>query len=560
MKTWKRFLAIFLTALLIMPTVSTASTVQAKGAGKTKTQESSEEKELELSELDPATLHVKKLGETEDEPAIDGTAEDPDALLRVSVFLKDPGAADAGYSTQNIGTNSAAASYRSRIEAQQNALASRIESTLGYSINVKWNLTLLTNAFSCYVKAKDIAAIKKMDGVRSVEREIQYEAPVTNASDSPNTANTSSGMVGATAAWEDGYSGAGSRVAIIDTGVDTSHQSFNADAFSQHISELGKTSELMTQANVSAVRSQLHSGSANYVSAKIPYGYNYIDNNTTINHLSDTAGEHGSHVAGIATANYYIKSGNSYLKAAENVHAVGMAPDAQLLVMKVFGAGGGAYDSDYFAAIEDAIVLGCDSVNLSLGRADPGWTYAGSYQSIMNKLASANNPNLVVTISAGNSYGVTDHLTTDLYIEDVYKHSGGSPGTFLTSLGVAAAENIGATGSPLTFNGSQTVFYTETESTGAAMTSIAGSYSYVYIDAVGNTADYSTVNNAESLSGKIVIVNRGELSFYEKGNNLKSYSPKALIVANNQAGSISMDLTDYTGTFPMVSITLADAE
>ena len=67
--------------------------------------------------------------------------------------------------------------------------------------------------------------------------------------------------------------------------------------------------------------------------------------NTTVNHLSDTQGEHGSHVAGIAAANRYIKSGSSYVDALTSVYAVGMAPDAQLLVMKVFGSGGGAYDS-----------------------------------------------------------------------------------------------------------------------------------------------------------------------------------------------------------------------
>ncbi len=49
----------------------------------------------------------------------------------------------------------------------------------------------------------------------------------------------------------------------------------------------------------------------------------------------------------------------------------GVAPDAQLIVMKVFGVAGGAYDSDYLAAIEDAIVLGCDAINLSLGSANP---------------------------------------------------------------------------------------------------------------------------------------------------------------------------------------------
>ena len=99
-----------------------------------------------------------------------------------------------------------------------------------------------------------------------------------------------------------------------------------------------------------------------------------MDNNTTVNHLNDKQGEHGSHVAGIAAANRYIKSGSVYKEAAKEVFAVGMAPDAQLFVMKVFGAAGGAYDSDYMVAIEDAIILGCDTANLSLGSAVQGFT------------------------------------------------------------------------------------------------------------------------------------------------------------------------------------------
>ena len=558
-KRVNRFLATLLVMLLALSPASNAASVLAAVPGEG--QKSSGSAELEMTALDPASLHVKKLGETGGEALTPASEVDLNALVRVSIFLNESGAADAGYSLESIGTNSGARSYRSRIESQQKAMTSRIESALGYSLNVKWNLTLLTNAISCYVKVKDIPAVKAMDGVRSVERERQYEAMSGENADSPNTANTSSGMVGATDAWNDGYSGAGSRIAIIDTGIDTTHQSFAEDPFNKRIEELGKTSELMTQNEVSGLASQLNSKRGNYVSAKIPYGYNYVDENTTINHMSDKEGNHGSHVAGIAAANYYIKSGNNYQIAAETVHAVGMAPDAQLLIMKVFGSGGGAYDSDYMSAIEDAIVLGCDSVNLSLGSGDPGWTYDGTYQDILNKLASAENPNMVVTISAGNSGALTDAMPNDLYIEDVYMHTGGSPGTFLTSLGVAAAQNIGATGTPLVFNGNQTVYYAETESdNGAVMSSIAGSYSYVYIDAFGEASDYTTVNSSVSLNGKIVIVNRGNLSFYEKGNNAVSTKPKALIVANNQPGTINMDLSDYTGTFPMVSITLADAE
>ena len=110
---------------------------------------------------------------------------------------------------------------------------------------------------------------------------------------------------------------------------------------------------------------------AAYVNSKLPFGYNYKDADYDIVHDNDEQGEHGSHVAGIATANSYIAKDEGFVKALDEVYVQGVAPEAQLLTMKVFGKSGSPYDSDYFAAIEDAIVLGADSVNLSLGSIDP---------------------------------------------------------------------------------------------------------------------------------------------------------------------------------------------
>ncbi|MBQ3376437.1 MAG: cell wall-binding repeat-containing protein [Erysipelotrichaceae bacterium] len=524
--------------------------------------------ELEMEELDPTTLHVKKLGETEEQPDEEEELNlefKTDDIVRVSIVLDKASTIDAGYSTEGIGTNKKAIAYRDQVKQQQRQVTKAIESKLNKTLDVKWNLTLAVNIISANVRYGDINKIKMIDGVKNVFLENRYEPSEDSVSD-PQTANTSSGMVGATAAWAAGYTGAGSRIAIIDTGIDTAHQSFSADGFNYAINSLSSTPSLLTQTELNNLKNQLNSKSSNYVSSKIPYGYNYVDGNTTINHLSDTEGEHGSHVAGIAAANRFIRQGNSYVEAATSVFAVGMAPDAQLLIMKVFGSGGGAYDSDYFAALEDAIVLGADSANLSLGGGSPGFTFSDQYQEFLNSLSTNKNNKMVVSISAGNTGAITDEMKygddtgRDLYIDDVSMHTGGSPGTFINSMGTAAAQNIGTVGAPLTFNDSQSVYYTETDSTGAKMTTITGSYNFVYIDAIGEVSDYSTVNSAVSLNGKIVIVNRGDNTFVEKGNNAISYSPKALIVANNQKGSISMSLDDFTGTFPMVSITLTDAE
>ncbi len=553
-------LSLFLTG---MPAISTF----AVGEDTETETEIIDENSSELEDLDPSTLGVKKLGELEeDEGEADLSGLTPDTslndLVRVSIFLKEPSALDAGYSAQGVGKNSSAVSYRQNLRAKQKRVQTAIESKVGYKLDVKWNLTLLTNAFSTYVYVKDIPEIERMDGVASVERENRYTVNASNIAD-PNTSNTSTYMVGASEAWAAGFTGAGTRIAIIDTGIDLDHQSFDADAFDHAISEYenetGKTVDLMTADDIP-------SGSLNvpgvYKSEKIPFAYNYVDGDTDVSHVNDIEGEHGSHVAGIAASNRFIKSGSDYVDAVSSVHAVGMAPDAQLLIMKVFGKGGGAYDSDYMAAIEDAVVLEADAVNLSLGSGNPGYTYVNGYQEVFNNLADkTSNAGTVATISAGNVGAITDYLKTDLYIDDASMHTGGSPGTYINSLGVASADNTGITGAPMIFNGSQNVYYNESESpSGGSISSLSGNtYDFVYIDATGTPEDYSAVNQAVSLKDKVVIVNRGTLSFVEKGNNAIDYGPKALLIANNAPGVIGMILDDYTGTFPMGTITLADA-
>ena len=532
-----------------------------------------EDGDLEIIEISPDKLNIRKLGieEPEDEEELpEGlTNEDEvdlDQVVRVSIFLEAPSTLGAGFSADGIGTNSAAIAYRDGLRSQQDVMTAQIESVIGHQLDVKWNLTLAVNAISANVTLGEMEKIAAIPGVKSVQRENQY-LPMEGETADPNTANTSENMVGATAAWAAGYTGAGSRIAIIDTGIDTTHQSFAEEPFLYSVGQVGATDELMTRTEVQNLAGQLNSGTGNYVSAKIPYGFNYVDNNTTIDHVHDTEGDHGSHVAGIAAANRYISTAHN--DAAATVGAVGMAPDAQLFIMKVFGSNGGAYDSDYMVAIEDAIVLGCDVANLSLGSGSQGWTFDNKYQDLILGWANGeHNTKMVLSISAGNAYDLafnTDNRS--LYLEDVGMHTGGSPGTYINSLCVAAAQNTLQQGTPMNFNGNQDVYYYEstgneeegTTYTNPALTSIVGSYTYVYIDALGTPEDYSAVNSELSLSGKIVIVNRGDLSFVEKGENAKGYNPKAVIIANNQDGTILMDLTDFTGTFPMVTITLKDA-
>ena len=521
----------------------------------------------DLKEIDPSKLNIPKLGV---DPALEESALEEEELpfglndiVRVSIFLDQPSTLEAGYSTQNVGTNPGAVSYRDTLWAQQNSVTANIESAIGAPLDVQWNLTLAVNAISAYVRYGDIEAIKSVPGVKSVELENRYEPQ----RDEVNTSITTKEMVFATNAWAAGYTGAGSMVAIIDTGTNQDHVSFNAEAFDYAISTLDKEVDLLTKDDIAAVVDQLNANNTAskhnvdvdsvYKNSKIPYALNYVDGGYVTDHYSDNQGEHGSHVSGIAAANRFVKSGDEFVDAVSASGAVGVAPDAQILTMKVFGKGGGAYDSDYMAAIEDAIILGADSANLSLGSAAPGFTFAGSYQAIMDSLVDSGT---VVAISAGNSYSWDYAADSYLYADDVGFHTGGSPGTFINSLCVASAENIGVVGMPIIFNDSVTAFYTETESSGARMATIAGEYDYVYIYGIGNEDESAAVNEVVPLAGKVLITNRGEISFYVKGNNAIPYDVAAVIVANNQPGTINMALDDYTGSFPMVSITRTDGD
>ena len=274
-----------------------------------------------------------------------------------------------------------------------------------------------------------------------------------------------------------------------------------------------------------------------------------MDEDFDITHDNDKQGEHGSHVAGIATANRYVSDGKGgYEKALDSVFVQGVAPDAQLITMKVFGKGGGAYDSDYMVAIEDAVMLGCDAVNLSLGSGNAGFTTPDAkYQSILDKLAETDT---VVSISAGNSSSWPENSvngTGALYLDDVNFATGGSPGSYKNSFGVASVDNSGTTGYSFSYGDGAKVFYTDTADSGYTNkafatldTSADGSgteYEYVYFENTGADADGNSLltDYADVVSGKIAFVFRGTSSFYQKHMAVAAAGAAGAVVCNNQA-------------------------
>ena len=494
-------------------------------------------------------------------------------MVRVSIFLEEDSTIGAGFSTESIAANSDAMAYRTELKNAQAEITAAIERKLGQKLDVVWNLTLAANLISANVKFGQIKAIEQVAGVKEVLIETRYEPDTAEQAD-PNTVS-SAAQIGSAAAWACGYTGAGSRIAIIDTGSDSDHQSLNAEAFEYALSvlaqEKGMTYEeyvasldLLDAEEIASVADQLNApvSAEAYINSKLPFGYNYIDKSLDITHDNDTQGSHGSHVAGIATANSYIPTDDGFVKAIESALVQGVAPEAQLITMKVFGAKGGAYPSDYMVAIEDAIILGCDAANLSLGSGNPGMSRetTAEYQAILDSLTEAG---IVVSMSAGNSgYWVENAYNAGfLYSDDVSMQTNGSPGSYTNSLSVASVDNDGKAGYYLTIGDLMIVYNEMLEGqTGAysnlPFTTIAGAHEYVFIDGVGSAENWAAVG--EALKGKIAICSRGEISFFEKAQFAVEAGAIATFIYNNDVGVINMDLSDYKYTQPCASLTMAD--
>ena len=420
---------------------------------------------VSYTEVDPSVIDTGTavLPEAEQDAEQDVPAADEE--VHVIILFEQKSLAKKGFSTKDLLENEKAASYSSSLKKQQLSLVDRIEREAlgGEKLEIRYQFTVAVNGVATVVPYGRIEQILAVDGVADVYLEERYELDETVQ---PDTA-TAGEMVGSYSAWADGYTGAGSRIAIIDTGLDLSHPSFSeggyyyslgisAASFGKKISDYNlltkeEIKKALPNLSISADKNPPKADDL-YRNAKVPFAYNYVDDGLDVSHDAegDSNGDHGTHVAGIAAANRYVPhydaDGDLYYDKQE-LGVTGVAPDAQLVVMKVFGVGGGAYSSDYMAAIEDAIWLNCDSVNLSLGSGSAGRSYGS--KSDQQILDSFRNTDTVVTVSAGNNGAWGENVLTGTgmtYTTDVRMHTGGSPGSYTNSFTIASVTNTSMSG------------------------------------------------------------------------------------------------------------------
>ncbi len=458
----------------------------------------------------------------------------------------------AGYSADEISAQTASVlSYQKKQETSLNTLKANLTRAFGSGEDFKINFTytVATTGVSVTTAYGNKAAIEAMPGVARVYVAPVFALPNDTVSEdvnlTPSTGN-SSGMIGADTLNASGYTGKGTRIAILDTGILLTHPNFAA------LPE-EKLDDPLTREEIEGVWDNLNASGTTllpnaYYNTKIPYIFNYVSLDYNVDHMF-AGSDHGTHVAGIAAGNKIDSS-----------DIVGMAPDAQLVVMQVFNQGGGADWGTIMAALEDCIWLDVDAANLSLGAA-AGFTDDDADSAMNQVLMAFENTDIEVLIASGND---TNNAYQNLWGQNMSLAGNpdiglaGTPSTYKSALAVASIDNDAISTLFFTVDGVQIPF---DDTASANETKFFNNFwgktlDFVMVPGVGDVSDYENIN----VEGKVAVVSRGTISFPEKQTNAQNAGAIACVVYNNVNEPFLMQINDGEGNIPCVSISKSNGE
>jgi subtilisin family serine protease len=409
-----------------------------------------------------------------------------------------------------------AAAQSLRLARQHTALRTRLLALP--SCTFVYDYTTLLNGMALDVPYGELDALRQMDGVRAVYISNEYSLP---SGETPQM-ETAGETTGAFPLQSKGYTGKGTVIAVLDTGLNTAHEAFRDN---------GMTVSTLTRASLSKTTTN-----GVYLSAKVPFAYDYADNDADV---TDAAG-HGTHVSGIA-AGFASSNGKVTFRGA--------APGAQLLAMKIFSDNSNStYSGIYFKALEDAYLLGADLVNLSLGSIS-GLSYSAELEDEVfgNIFALLEEKGVMVCAAAGND-GYTGARMYSSYMD---YGTLGSPASYAGNLSVASADNGKNLTYALSFGG-KTYSYCQVSYLYDFYTSFPTLTPYALIGGYGDAADYQNV----PVRGKLAVI------AYDSGStSAKLESRIALAHEKGALGIIFVNNTEDTlffefGTeyFPIISV------
>ena len=227
-----------------------------------------------------------------------------------------------------------------------------------------------------------------------------------------------------------------------------------------------------------------------------------------------------------------------------------MAPQAQLIILKVFPDGGDASSDDILAALEDCVPLGVDVINMSLG-SRTGFTYRDDMVTTMAAYERLSKAGINIAAAAGNDTTAARNNQWELdksLTSNPDNGIVGAPASYAQSLAVASVENLVIEGNYFKV-GDNEIFYNDSsinyDPNGQFIHVLGGqTLEYVVVPGYGEASDYEGLD----VEGKVALVSRGETNFSAKHEQAIAHGAAACIVYNNDTdGMLNMQiLTDPT--------------
>ncbi|WP_045516618.1 S8 family serine peptidase [Neobacillus niacini] len=304
---------------------------------------------------------------------------------------------------------------------------------------------------------------------------------------------------------DEGFTGKGIKVGVIDTGIDYNHPDLT-DAYKGYRAQTGVDPKTISPSSVK--------------------GWDFVDNDadpmeTTYDDWKKSGlpeksqsgstfyTEHGTHVSGIISGQG--KNNTDYA-------VTGVAPDADLYVYRVLGQFGSGSTESVLGGIDKSVADGMDVINLSLG-------------------SNLNDPENIESLAVNNAVlsGVTAVVAAGNAGNEMYTL--GAPGASALAITVGANDTTQEIAiSKATLHGIEEVS-ADLKLIGKGFndkvdTLQGQNLPIVSIPNSGSPNDY----NGKDVNGKIVLVNRGITALVDKVKEAQKHGAKAVIIANNVVG------------------------
>lgn len=429
--------------------------------------------------------------------------------------------------TLSSAENEVEASHKAFKQALQNLDNSELKKNTDSAVStIKQEYRNAFNGVAITVPGKMVEELTKIDVVKRIwnDEEVKLDLPEMQDNQLGPQMIDSIPQIGVDELHEEGIKGEGIKVGVIDTGIDYNHPDLE-EAYQGYRAVDGEDAADIDPDSVK--------------------GWDFVDDDADPMEATyeewENSGEpefdyfgssyytaHGSHVSGTVAAQQ---------KNEVDYAVKGIAPEADLYAYRVLGPYGSGATNGVLAGIDKAVKDEMDVINLSLGMNvnDP---LSPTSIAVNNAMLS----DVVTVVAAGNAGPGEQTL--------------GAPGTAALSISVAASDVSQTVPTFVAVIGAEEL--ADVQLLGKNFSDNLAdlqSKSFELEEAgLGTPADFSD----KDFSGKIALIERGELTFDDKIRNAKAAGAEAVIVYNNEEGQIPSYLGEDTSYIPSFRISKED--